>query len=155
MKQAIDYQANFCDENSKCKVIRPEILSGVEKPCNCPRDKGCSYPLIKETQLYNIFNQKASFKIDHYLITLDVEDKFNITYPDQSNYQCTLWLNDKKFCDFTVPCTSNRDIIEYTFSNNQDFSSIFSSDNIKVKCKLLINETIVICPKFLNIIIFE
>ena len=157
MGKIIDYQADFCLEDSKCRVTRPDILLGKELPCNCYRDKMCSFPLIKEAFLFSTFEQTLDFSVEHYLITLDVEDKFNLTYPKKSTYNCTLWLNEKQFCNFSLPCDSitGNSILEYTYRSKEDFSTLFNDKKTIIKCKILVNDNIVVCPKFLNILAFE
>ena len=157
MGKVIDYQADFCFEDSKCRVTRPDILLGKELPCHCSRDKMCSFPLTKEASISSVFEQTLDFPVEHYFITLDVEDKFNLTYPKKSNYNCTLWLNEKQFCDFSLPCnsTASNSILEYTYRSKEDFSTLFNNKKTIIKCRILVNNNIIICPKFLNIIAFE
>lgn len=168
MANVIDYTANFC-ESGKClieKNILPDIKFEQKKPCNCPEDKQkpkngkikvCGYPLVKEGELTTLYGEILDFKVGHYVITLEVIDKFHLSYGPNSQYNCILWLNDSEFCRFSFPCNINSStaVLRYDFVTNRNYSFLFNSKPLIVKCQITVNKDIIICPKYLTILAFK
>ena len=167
MANVIEYTCYFC-ESGKCMIeknILPDEKIEQKKPCNCPADKEkpkngkikvCSYPLVKETILTNLFDQKMDFKVGYYMIILEIEDKFHLSYAPNSQYNCIFWINDVEFCRFSMPCTPNNfHQLEYKYITNRNYSTIFNTKNPTIKCQITVNNNMIICPKYLTILAFK
>ena len=131
----IDYFANFCD-------------SGY---CINENNK-CTYPVRKKAELETMWPIQPLKHITKIKIELDCRDKFEMFYPPEAQWDCTIWIDNQLLDHIIVPCNRNTFDLSYTITDPQKLS-LFTTKVHEVEVELYANNKIA-CPYAMDIIVY-
>lgn len=132
----IYYYVNFCDDG------------------NCGTDvNNCTYPLIKKA-IGTSFNQEtlpANAIIDKVQIEIEAVDKFNITYPTDTQWYCNIVIGDIAEA-IMIPLTDHKQTLQFE-TNIWSDPALFAKDELYVQCSLMAGPYNA-CPYNMEVVVF-